>query len=330
MRAFQNLPDLFGCGHYRARLPQLYCKDRLAAKGVEMDLSMSFDPNAGYKHIRISRVVQDSFIDVLESQKAAGARIYVDIDDDIFAIPEWSPIHGEYLQYHDSLRRKLALADRITVTNECLRQALGHPEKTDVLPNLVNLADWRAIHPDRDDSTVRILWAGSGTHTKDIDRLTEAVEHFKSDQSVQIIFVGILPRAFAEPLSEDITFLPGVPLFSYSKLMQLIRPHIALLPLVDCPFNRSKSPIKFFEMTLSGAACVCDPVGPYADLAAKGLALATQGDDWIRPIRELINDSELRGQLWRNSISEVEARWTWQSPTAELWHAWYAENFLGE
>ena len=327
LRVFHHFPDVFACSYYRARLPFRHCAGRLKERGVFVEGSMVYDHEQRYDAALFSRILRPEFLPQLEEMAARGTRIFVDCDDALFHIPEWSPARAELQQFLPTFSRQLELAERITVSTEPLREALGHPAKTDVLPNLIDLGDWRQYLPDMDDSTVRILWAGSRTHGADIERLTEAVDWLREDASVHVVFVGMVPKAFCSPLPPNITFLPGVPLCSYPSLVGLIRPHIALLPLVDETFNQAKSNIKFLEMTAAGAACVCDPVGPYAELAAKNLALGVKGDDWLSPIRELINDREHRHQLWSNSIAELDARWAWHSPRAEVWHDWYARQF---
>lgn len=323
MRVHLNIPDPFGCGYYRVRLPHIYCRQALAERGVELEASSIFDGSQPYDAVQTCRVLRAEGLGVIEDLKSRGTKILLDCDDDILGIPEWSPAYEEISPYFEIFKRQLEVADRITVSTEHLRVALGYTEKTDVLPNLINNGDWRPIGPDADDSIVRILWAGSKTHTKDIDRLVDAVEYFRKDAEVHVVFVGILPARLANPIPPGVTFIPAVQLRDYPSLMQLIRPHIALLPLVDHPFNLSKSNIKWLEMTRAGAACVCDPVGPYADLPRENLALGVEGDDWITPIRDLINDRELRNQLWRDSITEIENRWSWRSPSADLWRSWF-------
>ena len=82
---------------------------------------------------------------------------------------------------------------------------------------------------------------------------------------------------------------------------------IALIPLDDCPFNRCKSAIKFFDYCQAGVPCVCSAVTPYVEViddTRNGLLCGDGREEWVEAIRSLVLDAKQRaamGQAARES-----------------------------
>src|SRR3984885_9054246 len=78
----------------------------------------------------------------------------------------------------------------------------------------------------------------------------------------------------------------------YEGMMSFLSPHIALMPLADNNFNRCKSSIKHFEMSMSQCVCVASGIPPYSDTITHGDNgfLCNSTNDWISTCYQLVED----------------------------------------
>jgi len=317
--------DHSACSYYRAMMPYLQCRDEMRKRSIRLDLANYFPD--GYDCYVFQRRLDPRHLPNILRYKDQGKKIVWDLDDHLFEIPQWSPAHN--MMGHgaaETLSICLNLADRISVTTDRFRRTFGEPtgwlDKISVTPNLVNLDDWD--YPKKEGSgPVKILWAGSDTHAKDLesigDDLVEIVDRYKSH--VHIYFVGAMPpQLLPSPREPErvkrfrglVTLLGPVDLIYYSDLIDLIGADVALMPLVDCAFNRCKSPIKYLEMTMGRAASVASPVGPYADAIDDGVT-GLVSTDFYKSISTLIENPSLRFSLRDAADEAVRSRHSWQS-----------------
>jgi glycosyltransferase involved in cell wall biosynthesis len=101
--------------------------------------------------------------------------------------------------------------------------------------------------------------------------------------------------------------------------------HVALAPLVDDEFNRSKSPLKALEAAAFGIPVVAGDAGPYRDFVVHGETgfLCRTDADWMKAIRTLGQDEELRREMGRRA-REVARGFTTQA-WASRWVGAYRE-----
>jgi glycosyltransferase involved in cell wall biosynthesis len=89
-----------------------------------------------------------------------------------------------------------------------------------------------------------------------------------------------------------------VPWQAYDALPhQLARMDVALAPLVDDPFNTTRSNVKLKDYAAAGAPWLASPVGEYAWMgASEGGRLVADGE-WRTALEELIRDEDARLRL---------------------------------
>lgn len=83
-----------------------------------------------------------------------------------------------------------------------------------------------------------------------------------------------------------------------------VRWDIALAPLVDTPFNRAKSDIKFLDYAALGAPGIYSHLPVYAESVRQGeTGLLTDNDtaSWVKALRSMIEQPELRRELAANA-----------------------------
>jgi len=333
-----NIYDDWGCGYYRAVLPTLQCYSDLSAEGIHLHADKDLhSEDVDYNSYVLHRLPIETTIFLMQQAQKRGQKFIIELDDDILRIPDHMP-SVEYKMPKWGLNQALEMADEVWVATEELKKAIGKPEKTYVLPNLI---DTNAFLPPqvRANSPLHILWAGSMWHEKDLEQIVRPVERIVAEYGdcVRFIFWGYMPSGLFDferipgqniahivqtrKLGNNVLFLDGLAFRSWYDKLSAISPAIALAPLYDCDFNDSKSNLKYLEMTMAGAVTVATDLPPYQCIehGKDGLLVEPMNEDqWYHNLKMLIDNPALRQTLWDGARKKVED-YSWQSPKKKLW-----------
>lgn len=220
---------------------------------------------------------------LLTLPESARPRIVVELDDDLFAVPEHNPAHAMMADpdRRHRLAEAIAKADRVTVTNAHLaqRMRLVHGDfewagDVRVIPNYVPERFVVEKVPELGPiGTPVITWAGSDTHRRDFDLVAVALRKLlreRDDFRVRIVgapYSARLRTSIGADLDgrggarvQQVPWIEGV-----DRYIPTLAGHIGLAPLADDLFNRSKSDLRLRELAARGMAVVADTVGPYGD-----------------------------------------------------------------
>ncbi len=317
--------DIGATYDYRARKPSLFCGIDQFFESSEVSMDADVDVFV------FRRLLKPYLTQFIEWAVKNGRKVVIDLDDDIWHIPKWNPAHTTYDQAAlDLINYSLDLATHITVSTPTLAEVVGRPEKTTVLRNLVTAYSWPAVKP-RANKPLRILWAGSGYHEKDIDLLVPVVERLAPELDAQFLFWGDIPEKLSQfarirgagglgrlvphhRFEGKVGIIDPVEYTAYIETLTAIAPDIALIPLTDEQFNHSKSNLKWLEMSMAGAAVVAADLPPYRCIEpdVDGVLVAPADvDGWCEAIRELVESAELRGLLAANARDRVIAEYNW-------------------
>lgn len=254
---------------------------------------------------------------------AAGLAVIYEIDDDAF-----SPgiVHRQY-STHEEERAKgleqleqdrldrihcLQQCDGVTVTTQRLktivRQFTDAP--VEVVPNAIDTRWWRQTlrGHKRVIPPLTIGWAGGNRYTEDLEPVAEAWGRI-SRRYPEVAFVvqGHVSPVLADAVPEErIKVIPWLSLEEYPR--GLLNIDIACCSVAPKLFNTAKTPIKLWEMTLSGAACVVSPT-LYGSVATDGedALVAETADEWEAALSSLIEDADLHRRLHRAQRKRVAA-----------------------
>lgn len=313
------LDDPTGCGYYRARLP---------AKFLNLPIGKHLlDCEAFILH----RFINPAWIPEIERLQRQGCTFVWELDDALDIVPDDNPFGREIGERElDAFLWARDQADFILVTTEELKRHLGKPEKTLVAPNLIDLTAFPDPEP-REQTTV--LWAGSACHHDSLEALAPVIEDLALKyRDVLFLFFGYLPTRLASysrvpgemtarliPRLKNVGFVAPVPLNQYHQALAQINADVALCPLVDVPFNRMKSPIKFLECGMYSAVIASD-IPPFTGVIETGVdGLLVQSNQWYETIERLITDPALRSRLQANAREKIIRRHSWQE-APEAWN----------
>lgn len=291
--------DFNGQGYWRIGLPfgQLREQYGLDAQAVaELPFPLYPAPS-----IVVGQRVHTPAVSLMwEGLKIMGHKLVFEIDDDFWNIHPSNEGPHRYYQGEvlDRLNANIAAADLVTVSTETLAR-LVRPinERVVVLPNYIDGAV--LDHERTRNQRLTIGWAGGSSHLHDINIVTPALRTVLGQRpDVDMHFVGHDFTATTGARARHTGWKSDVISFQLSLDFD-----IGLAPLADFKFNWSKSPIKALEYGALGIPTIASPVGPYREFVIHGetgFLARTQGD-WVRYLRELINDDAMREEMGRNA-----------------------------
>jgi hypothetical protein len=253
--------------------------------------------------------IQADFITVLG---ACGLRVVYDLDDNIWDIPPSNPVHRMFVANRAGFNTCIQLADMVTVSTLPLAKAV----KRNVKP-LINTRTGKAIPIRVCENRIEermfvapreqtfdecvVGWAGSDSHAADLALVENALEFAMKDPNVIVEFRGGSPARKSRLVGmPQYRHGPWMPVVEYASRMPLWKWNIALAPIQDNEFNRSKSNIKPVESGYCGVPCLMSAVEPYMDLCyrdpsgdLKWLLCLTPGQ-WNSKLQDLIYDPAKR------------------------------------
>jgi processive 1,2-diacylglycerol beta-glucosyltransferase len=336
-KIYINVSDTTACSYYRAILPFLNCGADLEKLGITLICDQNLSQvTVDFDAYIFHRTINPAFFSHLVMLKEMGKTIVWDLDDQLFRIPSWSPATElASIQKARDLGLCLRIADKITLTTQRFKDQFSGTdlyEKIVVLPNLINLNDYNFRRKAKpiNNWPIKIMWAGSLTHEKDLDVVAPALDSILGihDDSIRLIFMGMSPKLFVPtPETVDrykrlVTNVGACELFYYPGTLESHAPDIAILPIIDCDFNTAKSNIKYLEMCLTGSACIGSNIGPYADTIEHekdGLLTENTNESWFESFQRLIYDQDLRIHISRNGTQKVIENYSWTSDAKNSW-----------
>ena len=230
---------------------------------------------------------QKQFIEYLKSiQPEFGFRIIYEVDDVVFReeIPDYNA--SKFAFDNDEVRQNcidmINMCDDVTVTCEYMKklyqEKTGKKEIT-VIPNFMPY--WWIGHQynykkiidayDKNKRKPRIVYSGSGAHF-DVKNVTNQQDDFShvlkfivdNRHKYQFVFIGAYPPPLHQFIvSKEIEFHPWKTLIEYPNFLASLEAQLFIAPLMDIPFNRSKSDIKFIESAQLGIPCLCQDMETY-------------------------------------------------------------------
>jgi glycosyltransferase involved in cell wall biosynthesis len=227
-----------------------------------------------------------------EAAARRGIKIVYSVDDYLPAIEASNPGYERVRGSIDNLDTLREHAAAVIVTTEELRRSLAAWNRpVHLLPNTVD-PDRLGRRP-RTATQPRIGWAGSGSHLEDLLAVAPALAQLQQRVAYRLVLHGLTDvpfdaqaaqirrsragfthaqRARAERFLElrslldplDYEHRPFVPIDAFLDGLRALDLDIGICPLLDTPFNRHKSAIKFYEYAATDSLTVASRVDPYA------------------------------------------------------------------
>lgn len=305
----------YGTNYFRGALVKRAIDRWGARAGVEAMFCSAFptnllEPSAGIDVFYFLRPTFDHPIDLLHRIKRAGKPLVIDYDDDLFNVPAWSPAAqtfeiGSVRSYY---KHALAAADLVTTTTKAASRIVGSYSGAEsrVIPNAFDREHklFRPMPQWVDGGTPNIGWSGGSQHSEDLKAL-EPVFMECLRRGYGLTFVGDGPR-FLRGMSPKhrVAWVPGNHnVEMYQQHMPLAGFDVGLAPVLDIPFNHSKSALKFAEYSwLCGVPAVVSDIPCYAEVVPDGKrAFKVKGwevSSWMDAIEAGIETTKEEGRRY--------------------------------
>jgi glycosyltransferase involved in cell wall biosynthesis len=287
-----------GSAFYRCQLPALglnkgarviahVSRDKVARESLEYDVIV----------IQIDHT--DATASFARTLQQMGKKVVFEIDDAFDAMEPWHPQYAQYSRAfeQDRMRRLFKLADAVSVSTPALAERYAElNRRIEVIPNYIDVGGWPRATARPADGLFKILWAGSPAHWGDLNVIAKPLFQFvRQTSDARLVFFGDVPD-LPDDIKARAEAHPFVPFGEYPVKLADLRVDVALAPLVDCPFNLCKSPIKVMEYLSTGYPVIASDVGPYR-MFEQGALLCTTDGGWLGSLQRMHDDPNLRAKL---------------------------------
>ncbi len=321
-----------GCYWYRIKQPM----DMLNSNGIKTQLIhvdedvVNFDELSAFQFYGAYPFSMEK---VLKSLKESGKHIVYDTDDALDLIDTSNPFYYSVKKDLGSVNEILTYADEITVSTKALAEYVRTKtdKKITVIPNSYTPSEWIGERPKREG--IRIGFAGSSTHVKDLIDIIPVIEKLQKKYPITFIIQGFgLGNDYKEWFKEfrylatpeaqkllieldnnlsriDFEWVPYIDFDKYPTSLRNMALDIGICPLKETPFDRCRSACKAMEYTLSGALALASDTEPYrGDLSS----VLVRDDEWEKAIENYIVFPERR-----NSEHQTHLKWLQENRSIE-------------
>lgn len=277
---------------------------------------------------------------IIYHAKKHGKKLVIDIDDNYLDVPESNLLYERFKpgkRERAMLSTILAFADALTVSTEPLRERLfdhfklvhGVEKKIYVIPNMNDASDWRIKEPRTPTDRVTIGYTGSHSHHDDLMMVAPALrEIMVKHKNVYLQVMGIVEKekvaeyfgSFPKDCLDRIELIAGTNTFAeYPGVLASQVWDIGIAPLVDTPFTRSKSHIKWMEYATAGIPTIASRVYPYfVDLKGRKIiedgktGILCRKNQFVEALESLVTNPTLRAEIGKNAQEAVIERWQYK------------------
>ncbi len=325
MKIFYLTKDTSASRWYRCQTPGVALSE-LLSHGVAMGSIISSEIVSYFDVIVIHREHQSSTLKFIREAQDLKKLIVYDLDDNLWHLDPKNPssLFWKRPEVSQGVIDCIKASDIVTVSTNYLGKVISHLNKNiNLLPNMLPSKFWQ-VEREKHPGKVIVGWAGGAQHFSDLEILRGVIEQILDDYpQVEINLAGMPSYPFKS--QSRIRMLKVSTVENYPK-ETLSRFDIGLAPLIDNQFNRCKSDLKFIEYGILGIPMIGSPVQPYLESVEHGKTgfLAKNPKDWLKYLKRLIEDEDLRKEIGENARKVAEKRTI--EKNVHLWEEVYWEN----
>lgn len=291
------LYDHSGPKYHRLLLPCFYMA------GIDLEIKQRLEEKdlEGVNILFFNRIISGiTILQLLKWRDKYGFKMIVDFDDH-WTLGKDHYLYQDYknLQLSEVMEEFIKLADCVTVTHERLFNEVWPLNKQCyILPNAIPKLDQFKINKVPDPLT-RLFWAGGITHKNDLNLLRRPLQLIRRDRCKFVLGGYVkenkewyeMAKTFTTDSSFNTEVLEALPVVGYYGMYGLC--DIALIPLIDTPFNSHKSNLKILEAANIAAPVIVSRVDPYLGFPEDIVNYVDSYTPWYWHIQRLLNDPEL-------------------------------------
>ncbi|MBK6849595.1 MAG: glycosyltransferase family 4 protein [Proteobacteria bacterium] len=248
----------------------------------------------------IQRPLLRSVSIALETRVARRRPTIFDMDDALF--------HNLWGLEGLQIRRIVARVGQVIVGNQYLFQAVGRPEKTTIIPTVVDTARYQVRPDPGPDSPFTIGWTGLSSNLRELRLVLAPLRRVLRETKGRLLIVA--DRCDPSWLRElPVDFRRWSP---ESEVAALAEAHVGIMPLVDRPYNRGKCGFKLIQYMARGIPVVATPLGANREIVRDGVDgyHAETSEQWAERLSALAADRALRARMGAAGRQRVEEHYS--------------------
>ena len=262
--------------------------------------------------IFVKELVDPHQIALLLAYKQERNKIIIVDRDDAFKVTKDNPFSKEHKDLNAAIwqRELVKIANHVIVTSEELKkEVIPFTKECSVIPNYLDMEMWNTPTTKNESDVLRIGWAGSVTHRKDLEIvMPPLIDILHEYHKVKFIYVGDpFPKQFLTKIPPNQhEFIMGTPdFYTWPFKAQTLALDIGLAPLVDNHFNQCRSTLKYLEYGMMEAAGIYSPTVFKEVITGKNGLIAKTPHEFYLSMKRLIEDEVLRKDIQKRAKYDV-------------------------
>ena len=220
--------------------------------------------------------------------------IIYDIDDPVF-LPYRSPVNGwmSMLKFSRKTHSLFQMADRVTAINSLIGDyARKYNNAVSVVPNFVDTDVYRPAE-DRADAPAKIVWTGSVSTLRNLDKIAEPLRQLQAKYGVEVRVIANGETQIEGVKLDQRWWSPEVEVTSLQEC------DIGIVPLLDIDWNPWKFFLKTVQYMAVGLPVVARRVGSNSEVIDDGVNgfLVESDEEWVARLSQLFEDAPLRRKM---------------------------------
>lgn len=255
-------------------------------------------------------------------------KVVVDMDDD-WVLPPGHIMANGYEKFQNRIESNISNADLVTCTNKRLYDRIKpFNDNVVIVPNAIPYGHHQYSDFKEDSLALRIFWAGSVTHERDLAILRNPLKKLSTYKNqIKMVLGGYTDtdyhsKAIWQRMFSHFTNGGRLPWMRMSGttpneyMRHYEHADIMLVPLEESDWHACKSNLKLLEAAAKKLPVICSYVEPYKlDEDAPVLWVKKQSD-WFKHLKTLIHEPQTRQELGQKLYEWASAKYNFTAINA--------------
>jgi glycosyltransferase involved in cell wall biosynthesis len=229
-----------------------------------------------------------------------------DFDDSVFLNSSFHPLAGKSDKRFGRFRAMVEAADVVVAGNEYLRKqaaSLTEPDKVRVIPTCIDLSQYPVARHDG-LKPLTLAWIGAPSTMRALERIRDLLEQLGKSLAPLKLKIICSRSMHLEKMPVDFRLWSGA-----TEADELADADIGISWMPEDSWSAGKCGLKVLQYMAAGLPVIANSVGMHRTLVRHGETgfLANTPDDWLRAVRTLGRDAELRRAMGGAGRHRVEA-----------------------
>jgi glycosyltransferase involved in cell wall biosynthesis len=235
--------------------------------------------------------------------------VFMEVDDYFSAVPSYSCAYQSNMpgdrQDVWATRQMIESTGLVCSTQYLADHGRKYNGNVHVIPNCINPFLWK-MEPRSSNGKVRIGWVGGATHEGDLKIVKDVLyELLSAHPNLEVMICSGPPPDW--PKHERLLLVnKWVTIDKYPEMVKSLNFDIGIAPLRDNYFNRSKSNLRFLEMSAMKIPTVASSVEPFKHDFCGYLCATDQ--EWFDTLSMLITSPSQREQDGLKAYDQVTTK----------------------